>query len=143
MFEKEEERNVRFRLADTVRYIVSQRLAPKESGGRQLLIEILGSNLRTREAIEKGEEDGRSFKDIIEAGSHLGWCTFDQSVLKAYEEGDISEETALLYASQRGKVSQGIDRIKKLRGGIDETPSDLRLDMDAHLGTRINPGANV
>src|SRR6202045_5200686 len=94
-FGKDEETLLRQRLADTVRYIVSQRLVSKIDGGRLLLTEIMGSSLRTRETIIYGESEGRTFQEIIEAGSTMGWHSFDQSILKAYEAGLISEDTAL------------------------------------------------
>src|SRR5439155_22696839 len=92
-----EEQQVRLRLADSLRYIVSQRLAPKVGGGRQLLNEIMGHNLRTREAIALGEGEHRSFYEIIEASAPFGWMTFDQSILRAYEQDLITEETARLF----------------------------------------------
>src|ERR1041385_1926462 len=51
MFEPEEQEQIRIRLADTLRWIVSQRLAPKTGGGRFPLVEVMGSNLRTQESI--------------------------------------------------------------------------------------------
>src|SRR6188768_4017950 len=51
LFSLGEEKQLRLRLADTIRYVVSQRLAPKVGGGRQLLTEIMGNTLRTRETI--------------------------------------------------------------------------------------------
>ena len=42
-------------------------------GGRYLVTELMGSNLRTREAILLGENEGRNLGDIIEAGSVNGW----------------------------------------------------------------------
>src|ERR1041384_6071826 len=94
LFEQEEQEQVRLRLADTLRWIISQRLAPKEGGGRFALLEIMGSNLRTRESIILGESEGRSFYEIIEASYPFGWRTFDQACLEAYEQGKITEETA-------------------------------------------------
>ena len=47
---------IRTRLAQTFRYIVSQRLIPKADGsGRVAAVEILRSSPRTREYIEVGE----------------------------------------------------------------------------------------
>src|ERR1043166_4001720 len=60
MFEQGEQAQIRERVASTLRYIVSQRLAPKIGGGRQLLTEIMGSNLRTREIIMLGESENRN-----------------------------------------------------------------------------------
>ena len=128
LFSLGEEQQLRIRLADSIRYIVSQRLAPKIGGGRQLLTEIMGYNLRTRETIALGEGDNRSFYEIIEASSPFGWITFDQSILNAYEAGTISEETARLFASKKGKVSRGIDLLQKTRGIDNQTDTGLRLD---------------
>jgi twitching motility protein PilT len=128
LFEQGEEKLIRQRLADTLRYVISQRLAPGVNGGRQLIMEIMGNNLRTREAIALGEEDGRTFYDIIEASEAFGWFTFDQSLLKAYEVGSLDEDTTLLYASKKGKVVRAIDLIKKSRGEEKNKVSGLRLD---------------
>src|SRR5450432_3255134 len=121
LFSLGEEQQLRIRLADSIRYIVSQRLAPKIGGGRHLLTEIMGHNLRTRETIALGEADNRSFYEIIEASSSFGWTTFDRSVLSAYEVGTINEETARGYSSKKGKVIRGIDLIQKGRGIENET----------------------
>jgi hypothetical protein len=58
--------------------------------------------------------------------------TFDQSILNAYENGFISEETAKLYASRKGRVTRGIDLIQKARGIDTELDSGLRLDVPAN-----------
>ncbi|MHC1766054.1 MAG: type IV pilus twitching motility protein PilT [Verrucomicrobiia bacterium] len=127
MFEQEEQEQVRYRLADTLRWVVSQRLAPKLGGGRYALLEVMGSNLRTRESIIQGESEGRSFYEIIEASYPFGWRTFDAACLEAFEEGIISEETALLYCTKRGPVSRGIDNLKKKRGESTTSISNLRM----------------
>ena len=129
LFSLGEEKQLRIRLADTLRYIISQRLAPKAGGGRQLLTEIMGHNLRTQETIALGEGEHRSFYEIIEASSPFGWMTFDQSILKAYENGLISEETARLYGSRKGRITRGIDLIQKARGLDTDLDSGLRLDL--------------
>ncbi len=127
MFEQEEQEQIRYRLADTLRWIVSQRLAPKVGGGRYALIEIMGSNLRTRESIILGESEGRSFYEIIEASYPFGWRTFDHACLEAFAQGIITEETALLYCTKRGPVSRGIDNLKKQRGETTTNIGSLRM----------------
>jgi len=127
MFEPDEQEQIRARLADTLRWILSQRLVPKVDGGRYALLEIMGSNLRTQESIRLGESEGKSFYEIIEASQPFGWCTFDHSVLQAYESGMISEETAFLYCSKRGPVTRGIDNVKKSRGESTTNIASLRM----------------
>ena len=131
LFDQGEEKLVRQRLADTLRYVVSQRLAPRTTGGRELIMEVMGSNLRTKEAIALGEEEGRNFYDIIEASETFGWFTFDQSIIRAYEAGHLDEETAMLFASKKGKVIRQVDLIKKSRGEEKNKVSGLRLDTAA------------
>jgi len=129
MFNRDEEKQLRLRLSEMLRYVVSQRLAPKrDGGGRQLLMEIMGNSLRTREAIALGENEGRNFYDIIQDGATYGWMTFDQCILRAYESEAISEETAYLYATRKGIVQRQIDQIKKQQGYSPETSTGLRLD---------------
>lgn len=127
MFEPEEQEQVRIRLSDTLRWVVSQRLAPKVGGGRLALLEIMGANLRTQESIRMGESEGKTFYEIIESNYPFGWRTFDHACLEAYEQGIITEETALLYCSKRSNVSRGIDDIKKSRGELNNTANSLRM----------------
>src|SRR5437588_2713960 len=129
MFTLGEEQQLRVRLSDVLRYVVSQRLGPKVGGGRQLLMEIMGNNLRTKEAVALGETEHRNFYEIIEASSQLGWMTFDQCILNAYQNDLISEETARLYASRKGTVARGIDLIQKARRVGSELQSGLRMDV--------------
>ncbi len=128
MFDESEQENLRLRLSDTLRYVLSQRLAPRIGGGRLLIPEIMGSNLRTKELIEQGEREDVSFHDIIEDNFQNGWTTFDRSCVSAFEADLIDEETAILYCSRRGVVRRQIDTIKKVRSGMGEQESGLQLD---------------
>src|ERR1043166_5344030 len=127
LFEQEEQEQVRLRLADTLRWIISQRLAPKIGGGRHALLEVMGSNMRTKESIVQGEGEGKSFYEIIEASYTFGWRTFDQACVEAFEEGKISEEAALQYCTKKGVVTRKIDNVKKARGESTSSISDLRM----------------
>jgi twitching motility protein PilT len=114
MFDKDEEQQVRERLAASLRYIIGQRLVPGKDGARLLITELMGSSLRTREAIAMGESDNRRLHDIIEAGSSNGWHSFEQSLLHAWEQDLITEETAMLYCVDKAKMRQRLD---SARGG--------------------------
>ncbi len=128
MFPNEDERQIRIRLADAVRWIVCQRLLPKVGGGRVATFEILGTNLRVQDAILHGESEGKTFYDIMEASGAFGMVTFDHHLVGLYEEGLITQDTAMAYASQRGIVGRGIDSIKSSRG---ETTTDIeKLEID-------------
>ena len=127
LFTSDEEKQVRERLADVLRYVVSQRLVNKIEGGRLLVTEIMGSSLRTRETLIYGEGENRTFQEIIEAGSTLGWHSFDQSLMRAFEEELITEETALLFCTHKNKMQRDLEMAKKLRYPADDEPSGLKI----------------
>ena len=128
MFPNEDEQQIRIRLADSLRWIVCQRLLPKVGGGRVAAFEILGTSLRVKDAILNGEGEGRTFYDIMEAGNAFGMVTFDQHLVQLFEQGQITQETAMGYASHRGSVGRGIDMIKSARG---EATTDIgKLEID-------------
>lgn len=128
-FAKEEEHTVRARLAGSMRYILGQRLVPAIAGGRILVTELMGSSLRTREVIVEGEAEGRRLDDIIEAGNVAGWHTFEQSLLKAYEQDLITDETALLNCSNRMRMIQRLDSLvnKPRKTGNSALLSSLKM----------------
>jgi twitching motility protein PilT len=128
MFPNEDERQIRIRLADSIRWIVCQRLLPKVGGGRVATFEILGTNLRVQDAILHGESEGKTFYDIMEASSAFGMVTFDRHLVGLYEEGLVTQETAMAFASQRGIVGRGIDAIKSSRG--EKTTDIEKLEID-------------
>src|SRR5271154_728228 len=134
MFGTDEESQVRERLAGAMRYVISQRLVPACNGGRLLVTEMMGSSLRTREAILLGENEGRRLDDIIEAGTVYGWHSFEQSLYKAYEQDLITDETALLYCSNKMKMIQRIDALslQKPRKGAtaSSTFADLKMQEE-------------
>jgi len=136
MFAKDEEQQLRQRLADTVRFIVSQRLVGKIAGGRMLVTEIMGSSLRTRETLLYGESENRTFQEIIEAGGTMGWHSFDQALLEAYKSDLITDETAIIFCAHKNKMRRDIDMVKKLRNLSTDEPSGLR--MDGEMATAQN-----
>jgi twitching motility protein PilT len=132
MFSSEEETQIRIRLADTVRWIVCQRLLPKEGGGRVAAFEIMGTNLRVKDTILHGESEGKTYYEIIQAGKAFGMVTFDDFIIDLFSKGLVSEETAKAYASNKGIVGRGIDSLKSSKG---EATTDLgKLEVDKDYG---------
>jgi twitching motility protein PilT len=130
MFSTEEEAQIRIRLADTVRWIVCQRLLPKEGGGRVAAFEIMGSNLRVKDTILHGESEGKTYYEIIQAGKAFGMITFDDYIVELFSKGLISEETAKAYASNKGVVGRGIDSFKSSKGQATTDLGKLEVDKD-------------
>ncbi len=137
MFSKEEEQQVRDRLSETLRWVCSQRLAPKIGGGRVMVPEIMGSNMRTREVVQLGENDNRNYNDIIAQARQEGWCTFEQSLCEAFESDLITEETAMLLSVSKNRMRQMIDRILKQTGRDNATSDGFKLRHSAEEAAKI------
>ncbi len=134
MFDTEEEKQIRIRLADAIRYVVCQRLLPKVGGGRVAAFEIMGKDIRVKEIILDGESENKTFYEVIESNRAFGWRTFDDSILELFQEGQVSHDTAMAYASKKAIMRRGIDRIKSARG---EKVTDIDgLEVDRGYGTR-------
>lgn len=128
MFSTEEENQIRIRLSDTIRWIVGQRLLPKIGGGRVAAFEVLRTNIRVKDSILHGESEGKTFYEIIQQGAAFGMATFDDFIVHLYEQGLITQETAMAYASRKGIAGRGIDMVKAARG---ESTTDIdRLEID-------------
>jgi twitching motility protein PilT len=127
-FNIEEEKQIRMRLSGTIRWIVCQRLLPKQGGGRIAAFDILGSNLRVQESILHGEIEGKTFYEIQEAGRAFGMTTFDEYIIGLFEKGAITEDTALSYCTRKAIVGRGIDIIKNRRGESTTDITGLELE---------------
>lgn len=130
MFEQEEEKQIRNRLADTLRWVVSQRLLPRIGGGRIVAVEIMKTNIRVKDSIVNGESEGKTFYEIIDGGDAYGMQTFDKAIINLYREGQITEETAMTYASRKPLVVRAIDAIKSAKGEKTTDIEGLKLDKD-------------
>jgi twitching motility protein PilT len=115
VFPKNEERQVRTRFAQSFKWIVSQRLIPKQGGGRMAVCEILRSNSRTREYVAEGEKEGKSLIDAMEDGVLEGMQSFDYELERLINAGQLDRETALSYATNRTNLQLRLDT----QGGAD------------------------
>jgi len=128
MFSVDEENQIRTRLADSLRWIICQRLLPKVGGGRIAAFEALGTSLRVKEIILHGESEGKTYFDIIQQGQAFNMVSFDSCIIDFFDKGSITEETAKAYASNRANVGRGIDTIKSARGEKTTDLGSLQVD---------------
>lgn len=105
LYPKHEEPVIRTRLAQTFRYIISQRLIPRADGrGRIAAVEILRSSPRTREYIEAGEAEGKSLLAAMRDGKLDGMQNFDTVIRDLIEKGTISVEDGLAFATNQNNL---------------------------------------
>lgn len=105
LYPKNEEPVIRTRLAQTFRYIISQRLIPRRDGrGRIAALEILRSSPRTREYIESGEGEGKSLLDAMRDGKLDGMQDFDTVIREMIESRVITLEDGLNFATNQNNL---------------------------------------
>jgi len=126
VFPKDQEPQIRTRLSQSFRYVISQRLLPKIGGGRVAALEILKSTMRTRDYIVKGESEGRSLVDAMHDGSVDGMQAFDDEIEKLWNAGTISKETALAYATNPTNLAL---RMTDEPAGTAQESGDSMLSM--------------
>ena len=100
-----DQEGIRQRLAASFRYFISQRLLPcRDGSGRVAVLEILKSTMRTRDYVEKGEQEGRSLLDAMRDGALDGMQYFDGEIEKLIRSGVIDMDTGLGFSSNAGNL---------------------------------------
>ncbi len=100
IYPKSEEHVIRTRLANSFRYIVSQRLIPRAGGnGRLAAVEVLKGTPRTREYIEQGETEGKTLLEAMNDGELEGMQHFDQVIERLIRNGTVTQEDGLAFAT--------------------------------------------
>jgi twitching motility protein PilT len=123
VFPKNEEQIIRTRLAQTFRFIISQRLIPRADGqGRVAAMEILKSTGRTKDYIEKGEREGKSLVDAMMDGELEGMQTFDQVLERYVREGTITLTNALAYATNRNNLLLNLQDFAEAQARTERLP---------------------
>lgn len=129
LYPKNEEAVIRTRLAQTFRYIVSQRLMPRaDRRGRIAAVEILRSSPRTREYIEAGEADGKSLLDAMRDGKLDGMQDFDTVIRELIEDGTVTFEDGLTFATNPNNL------LLSLKGVTASEEFMQREGNDVHVG---------
>ena len=128
VFPPSDQQAIRTRLAKAFRYIVSQRLLPREDNKRRIAaVEILKSTMRTREYVEKGETEGKSLLDAMRDGDTEGMQHFDGEIEKMVRAGTVDFEAALSYSTNAGNLRLELaDYLENPRNTAPKKKSDAR-----------------
>ena len=126
---------IRNRVAKSFRYIVSQRLIPRKEGtGRIAAIEILKSTLRTREYLDKGENEGKTLLDAMIDADTEGMQHFDGEIDKLVRAGIIDFETGMAYATNPGNLRlQMSDFLEEAAANVEKKSPAKEVNQDPEL----------
>src|ERR671935_1125162 len=124
VFPPHQQKQIRLQLASVLKAVVSQRLLPRADGlGRVPAAEIMISTPFIRDCIVDKEKTHLIHGAIAAGTSQYGMQTFDQSIYALYENGMVSYEEALRWASN-------VDEFKLKVQGI-ATTADMSRDKMA------------
>ncbi|PYT82338.1 MAG: twitching motility protein [Acidobacteria bacterium] len=132
VFPLADQQAIRTRFAKAFRFIVSQRLLAKKSGsGRVAAVEILKSTMRTREYIEKGENEGKTLLDAMRDGTTEGMQHFDGEIEKLIRAGIVEFEAGMSYATNAGNLRlEMADFLEERRSGTPSSSSSGTTEIE-------------
>jgi len=124
VFPPHQQKQIRLQLASVLKAVVSQRLIPRsDRSGRVPAVEVLVSTAFVRDCVVDRERTHLIQGAIAAGTSQYGMQTFDQSIFGLYQQGLVSYEEALRWASN-------VDEFKLKVQGISTT-GDLAKDQMA------------
>jgi twitching motility protein PilT len=127
VFPPHQQKQVRIQLASVIKAVISQRLMPKTDGkGRVPAVEVLISTAFIRDAILDKEKSHLVHSAIAQGTSQYGMQTFDQSIFSLFEQGLVTYDEALRWATN-------VDEFKLRVQGI-HTTADMARDQMARVG---------
>src|SRR6188508_224208 len=123
VFPPHQQRQVRLQLASVLKAAISQRLLPRADGtGRCAAVEVMVSTAYIRDAIVDKDKTALIHGAIAAGTSQYGMQTFDQSIFGLYQQGLVTLEEALRWASN-------VDEFKLKVQGISTTTEMARDEM--------------
>jgi twitching motility protein PilT len=130
VFPPHQQRQVRIQLASVLKGAVAQRLLPRADGlGRVPAVEVMIATAFIRDCIIDKDRTSQIHGAISSGTSQYGMQTFDQSIFHLYQQGFVTVEEALRWASN-------VDEFKLKIQGISTTADMARDEMarDAGIG---------
>jgi twitching motility protein PilT len=123
VFPPHQQRQVRIQLASVLKAAISQRLLPRaDNAGRVAAVEVMVSTALIRDAIVDKDKTSMIHGAIAAGTSQYGMQTFDQSIFRLYQQGFVTLEEALRWASN-------VDEFKLKVQGISTTTEMARDEM--------------
>ncbi len=133
LFPEDYHNQIRLNLSMNLKGIISQRLLPSIGGGMAPAIEVMLNQGLVRELILKG--DIGKIHDVMEQNNSIGMSTFDQSLMRLYMDGIITEDSAIKNSDKPSdmkiKVQQSkmIKESKSAQGGVLEAVDTSRISF--------------
>jgi twitching motility protein PilT len=131
-FNPHQQNQIRVQLARVLRAAISQRLLPRADGnGRALAAEVLISTAYIRDCIADPEKTSLIADAIVAGAGQYGMQSFDQAILKLYQDGMVTLEEALRTVTNVEEFKmrlRGITSGSTTSATIAATPEPVRIE---------------
>jgi len=126
---------IRYLLASTLQGVISQRLVRKADGsGRAAAVEVLVTSGTVRDCIINPEKTPLLHQTMREAVNTHSMQTFDQALMKLYQQGVISLDDALRASTKPHELTLRLKGIQATSDttwkGFEDQESDSKLSSD-------------
>jgi twitching motility protein PilT len=134
VFPPHQQRQIRIQLASVLKAAISQRLLPRADGlGRAAAVEVMVATPFIRDCIVDKDKTAMMHGAIAAGTSQYGMQTFDQSIFNLYQQGYVTLDEALRWASN-------VDEFKLKVQGISTTADMARDEMARQAGAGLAGG---
>ncbi len=143
-FPPEKQQVIRAIMAGVLRGVVSQRLLPREGGGRVAAIEAMVMNARIAELIREGRAD--EITDAVAEGEYFGMQTFTQALIQLVLSGSVDRETAANAATHRHDFLVSLERAEKIQraaDAADEPAPAPSAEPEQHQPEQLETGLRI
>jgi twitching motility protein PilT len=128
VFPPHQQRQVRIQLASVLKGAIAQRLLPRADGlGRVPAVEVMIATAFIRDCVIDKDRTAQIHGAIASGTSQYGMQTFDQSIFNLYQQGFVTVDEALRWASN-------VDEFKLKIQGISTTSDLARDEMARNAG---------
>lgn len=93
IFPPYQQSQIKSQLSSVLSAVISQRLLPRQSGGRVAAREIMINNAAIANLIREGK--AAQIKSTIETNANIGMITLDKHIKQLYQAGEITRDVAL------------------------------------------------
>jgi len=140
-FPPEKQVVIRAIMAGVLRGVVSQRLLPKEGGGRVAAIEAMVMNARIADLIREGRAD--EITDAVAEGEYFGMQTFTQALIEHVLSGQVDREVAANASTHRHDFLVALERAEKVHRAANSAAAAPEQPVAAAEPEPIETGLRI
>ena len=116
-FPANKQEQIRSILAGVLRGVISQRLLPRQEGGRVAAVEVMVNNARIGDLIRESKTE--EITDAIGEGQFFDMQTFSQALIELVLAGDVDREVAANASTNRHDFLVALDQaLKRQAAGV-------------------------